>query len=261
MDRAPIDAVALRRSAQAWSSITVVEQTHSTNADLLAEVEAPDRSVLVAEHQIAGRGRLDRAWTSPPRAGLTFSVLLRPNVPIAAWGWLSLLTGVALHEAVRDVAAVDVSLKWPNDLLERASGKKLAGILAQTSGAAVVIGIGLNVTTAVSELPVDTATSLALCGARALDRTRLLTAVLDRWDVRLSEWTRAGGDAEGSGLAEAYRGACSTLGRNIAVTTTDGARLVGNALAIDGAGRLQLAVHGGVQAIGAGDVEHLRPAG
>ena len=87
--------------------------------------------MLVAEHQVAGRGRLDRVWTSPPRAGLTVSLLLRPDVPAARRGWLPLLTGVALAEAVGEVTGVRASLKWPNDLLA-VDGRKLAGILAET---------------------------------------------------------------------------------------------------------------------------------
>ena len=81
--------------------------------------------MLVAEHQVAGRGRLDRVWTSPPRAGLTVSFLLRPDVPAARRGWLPLLTGVALAEAVGEVTGVRASLKWPNDLL--AAGRAQAG--------------------------------------------------------------------------------------------------------------------------------------
>ncbi len=261
MDRAPLDAAVLYAGTrERWARVTIVAETQSSNADLLADAEAPDRSVLVTEYQRAGRGRLERTWTSPPRAGLTFSVLLRPTVPIATWGWLPLLAGVALFDGVREVTDTEVSLKWPNDLLCGTSGGKLAGILAQSSGAAVVIGIGLNVTTSAAELSVDTATSLALCGADALDRTSLLVAVLAHLDAQLTRWAAADGAAEACGLADAYRGACSTLGRNIAVTTTDGARLVGHALAIDEGGRLRLAVRGGVQAIGAGDVEHLRSA-
>ena len=88
-------------------------------------------TVLVAEHQVAGRGRLDRVWTSPPRAGLTVSFLLRPDVPAARRGWLPLLTGVALAESVGEVTGVRASLKWPNDLLA-VDGRKLAGILAES---------------------------------------------------------------------------------------------------------------------------------
>lgn len=259
MERAPLDVDALRVAVEGhWTRIDVVQETESTNADLLADTAAPDRTVLAAEHQRAGRGRLDRTWVSPPRAGLTFSVLLRPTAPIATWGWLPLLAGVALHEAVVSTGA-DASLKWPNDLLCGADGRKLAGVLAQTSGEAVVIGIGLNVTASPDELPGDGATSLARCGAGTLDRTTLLAAVLSCLDSRAVQWSDVDGDAEASGLAEAYRRACATLNRPVAVTTIDGAALTGTAVDIDSAGRLLVDTPAGVQAVGAGDVQHLRP--
>ena len=132
-------------------------ETSSTNADLLATArERADRQVLVAEQQTSGRGRLDRVWTSPPRAGLLFSMLVRPRAPIAEWGWLPLLTGVALAEAVQDVAGLACALKWPNDLLLGEQRRKAAGILVQSTEDAVVIGIGLNVSTTLDELPVPT---------------------------------------------------------------------------------------------------------
>src|SRR5262249_5320177 len=148
-----------------WARVEVVEEIASTNTDLLAASGAPDRSVLAAEHQTAGRGRFDRSWTSPPRAGLTFSVLLRPAVPAPLWGWLPLLAGLALRGALPATAHVPTSLKWPNDLLATQDGRKLAGILVQTSGDAVVVGMGVNVDTTADELPDGAATSLALCGA------------------------------------------------------------------------------------------------
>lgn len=254
--RAPLDAARLRQELAArWASIEVVDETASTNADLLASTDAPDRSVLVAEHQVAGRGRLERAWTSPPRAGLTFSVLLRPTPPVATWGWLPLLTGVALHDAIAPLCA-DAALKWPNDLL--LGDLKVAGILAQTGGPdasapGVVIGVGLNVSTTADELPVPSATSLALAGVEA-DRTDVLVAVLTALDARYAQWADVRGDAEACGLAAAYRAACATLGREVAVTGTDGAVVRGVAEGIDSSGRLQV----GHQIIGAGDVEHLR---
>jgi BirA family biotin operon repressor/biotin-[acetyl-CoA-carboxylase] ligase len=239
--------------------VDVVGETASTNADLLADTSAPDRSVLAAEHQQAGRGRFDRSWASPPRAGLTFSALLRPGVPIQHWGWLPLLAGVALYEAVGEVTGLPVSLKWPNDLLA-ADGRKLAGVLAQTSGHAVVIGIGLNVDTTAAELPVDTATSLALAGAAGLDRTELLIAILSRLDARYAQWADVAGDAEACGLAAAYRADCATLGQQVRVALADGARLTGVALDVDEIGRLLVRTDAGEQAVGAGDVEHVRLA-
>jgi BirA family biotin operon repressor/biotin-[acetyl-CoA-carboxylase] ligase len=248
-----------------WARVTVVAETDSTNSDLLADPSAPDRAVLVSEHQAAGRGRLDRAWVSPPGAGLTFSVLLRPEVPVPRWGWLSLLAGVALHEAVASLQGVRVALKWPNDLLagrdeDSAPISKVAGILAQTSGDAVVIGIGLNVHTQRADLPVEYATSLALCGAQPLHRGELLAAILTRLDARYTQWVDVAGDAEACGLAAAYRAACTTVGQVVAVTGTDGKVVRGTATGIDSSGRLEVDVGGRIQVIGAGDVEHVRPA-
>jgi len=261
MERAPLDPARLQDALAArWGRVQVVAETSSTNADLLADTGAPDRTVRAAENQVAGRGRFDRSWSSPPRAGLTFSVLLRPSVPLMHWGWLPLLTGLALHEAVTTSTGVATSLKWPNDLLAHPGGGKLAGILAQTSGEAVVVGIGLNVDTTAAELPVENATSLALAGAGAVDRTDLLTAILRRLDARVAQWVDCGGDADACGLAAAYRAACSTIGRSVRITLADGVTVVGTALDVDGVGRLTVRTADGEQTVGAGDVEHLRPA-
>lgn len=263
--RDPVDAARLRESLQPhWARVDVVAATGSTNADLLADTAAPDRTLLVAEHQHAGRGRLDRSWTSPPGAGLTFSVLLRPPVPLLAWSWLPLLAGVALAEAVGSHTGVDVALKWPNDLLA-ADGGKLAGILAQTAGDAVVIGIGLNVDLDRDELPVPTATSLRLAGAPPTDRTALLADIARILHARAAQWTDHGGDAEASGLARAYRERCTTLGREVRVELADGGTAVGEAVDVDPLGRLVLretgptSEGGKTRTIGAGDVEHVRP--
>ena len=260
MERAPIDSVALQAALGArWSRVEVVPEIDSTNATLLADDTAPDRTLLVAEHQSAGRGRLDRTWTSPAQTGLTFSVLIRPEPPVDTWGWLPLLTGLAVCDALVAATRVDVALKWPNDLLAGPEEKKLAGILAQTTGPAVVVGIGLNVSTTLDELPVETATSLALEGATDLDRTRLLTAVAGEFDQRVAQWTDARGDAEACGLAADYRAACLTIGRAVTILTTAGPALRGRAVGIDADGRLQLDDNGRITVIGAGDVEHLRP--
>jgi BirA family biotin operon repressor/biotin-[acetyl-CoA-carboxylase] ligase len=216
--------------------------------------------LLVAEHQAAGRGRFDRRWSSPPRAGLTFSVLVRPDVPLVHWGWLPLLAGLALHEAVAEATGVSTSLKWPNDLLAEPGGGKLAGILAQTSGEAVVVGIGLNVDTRADELPVETATSLSLSGAGEIDRTELLIAIARRVDARVAQWSDCRGDAGACGLIEAYRAACSTLGRPVRVALGDGTERQGLAVDVDDLGRLVLRVDGVDEHVAAGDVEHLRSA-
>ncbi len=260
MERPPIDVEALHRALDdRWARIVVVDEDESTNTTLLQDESPPDRAVLVAEHQTSGRGRLARTWSSPPRAGLTFSVVVRPDVPIRTWGWLPLLTGVAVREALAETTGCELALKWPNDVLHAPSERKLAGILAQTSGEAVVIGVGLNVTTTEDELPVETATSLSLCGAAELDRTTVLIAVLRRIDARLGQWADVAGDAEACGLAADYRHTCATLGRAVSVSTTSGPVVTGRAVGIDPDGRLQVEHGGRVDAVGAGDVEHLRP--
>jgi len=262
-DRPALDAAALTAavtgSGGLWRAVEVVEELGSTNAELAARAAAdePAGLVLVAEHQVTGRGRLDRTWTSPPRAGLTVSVLLRPDVPAARRAWLSLLTGVALAEAVTDVAGVRTSLKWPNDLLA-ADGAKLAGILAETSGRAVVIGTGVNVSTRAEELP-DTGTSLELVGGRPVDRAALLLAWLRALERRYTRWVEVLGDPVGSGLARDYLAWCSTVGTTVTVTLPDGATLEGVAEAVDWDGRLVVRTDAGVVELASGDVRHVRP--
>jgi BirA family biotin operon repressor/biotin-[acetyl-CoA-carboxylase] ligase len=240
-----------------WTQLTVVDETESTNADLLGAAEStPEGTVLVAEHQTAGRGRLDRAWTSPPRSGLTFSVLVRPGTPLATWGWLPLLAGVAVCDAV-GAAGLDPMLKWPNDLLLGAAQRKAAGILVQVAGDAAVIGIGLNVSTTADELPVPTAASLRTEGGE-VDRSSLLATILAQLGLQYLGWREAGGNAETCGLAADYQERCATLGQNVTVTTGDGTTLRGYATGIDAEGRLRVTADGHEHLVASGDIEHIR---
>ena len=256
MERPSLDVDALRSAlGDRWARVDVVEQTGSTNADLIADLAAPDRTLLAAEDQVAGRGRLDRTWEAPARAGLTVSFLFRPSTPVSTWGWVPLLAGLALRFAVSETFA---GLKWPNDLLNP-DGRKLAGILAQTTGETVVVGIGLNVTTTADELPVDTATSMLLSGSASLDRTTVLIDLARSLDQRMAQWEDVHGDAEACGLAADYAQACVTLGRDVRVSLLDGAVVDGRAVRVASDGRLLVDVDGELITIGAGDVEHLRP--
>ncbi|MEO3976105.1 biotin--[acetyl-CoA-carboxylase] ligase [Streptomyces sp. CAU 1734] len=273
LDRPPLNAPALRRALlrpdALWTSFDVVPATGSTNSDLAARAaDSAEGAVLVAEEQSAGRGRLDRVWTAPPRSGLFFSVLLRPGpgVPQERWGWLPLLAGVAAAAGLSRAAGVDMSLKWPNDLLVRAGGgeRKAGGILAERAGAdAVVIGIGINVTLREDELPVPGAGSLLLANAVSTDRDPLLRAVLRSLADWYEEWRAVGGDPVASRLQEAYAAGCATLGRTVRAELPGGRSVTGEAVALDGDGRLVLApADGGPrEAVGAGDIVHLRPAG
>jgi BirA family biotin operon repressor/biotin-[acetyl-CoA-carboxylase] ligase len=272
LDRPPLNAAALRRAlvreGELWSRVEVVQRTGSTNTDLAAraaEGAVAEGAVLVAEEQTAARGRLDRQWTAPPRSGLFFSVLLRPaEVPVARWGWLPLLTGVAVATGLSRTAGVDTALKWPNDLLVTVGGeeRKAGGILAERAGAdGVVIGVGVNVTLRAEELPVPHAGSLALAGAVSTDRDPLLRGVLRSLADWYGRWRAADGDPAACGLQETYAAGCATLGRRVRAELPGDRSVTGEAVAVDGDGRLVLATEDGVQEpVGAGDIVHLRPA-
>ena len=273
--RPPLNSVALTkqvvRLGGLWSEVLIVARTGSTNTDCAARARAgaPEGLVLAAEEQTAGRGRLGRTWLSPPRAALTFSVLLRPaGVPPARRGWLPLLAGVATATAVRHVSGLDARLKWPNDLL--LGPRKLAGILAEQSGDAVIVGIGVNVSAARAELPVTGAaalpgtslpgTSLLLEGSASLDRERLLREILaeiERW-YRAWRGNEIPGDPQASGLRAAYLGLCSTVGRDVQAELPAGNIIRGTAAGVDADGRLIVRTAEGEVAVGAGDVRHLR---
>jgi BirA family transcriptional regulator, biotin operon repressor / biotin---[acetyl-CoA-carboxylase] ligase len=151
----------------------------------------PVGSIVVTDHQTAGRGRLERRWESPPGTSLLVSFVLEPN-PV-----LSLAAGVAAAEA----CGPDVRLKWPNDLLLQ--GKKLGGILVETTPDRAICGIGINLTWAPD-------------GAAKLERPR--DEVLDRLRTRIEEWTSAPSDA----VLERWRELSATLGRRIRIDSTEG---------------------------------------
>lgn len=270
--RQPLDAASLRRAAVApdglWREIEVVPSTGSTNADLLARAlrGEPEGVVLAAEEQTAGRGRMGRTWTSPPHAALTFSLLTRPEVPPARRGWLPLLTGVAVAAAVTELTGVEARLKWPNDLL--AGEAKLAGILAEAAGDAIVVGIGLNVSTEPAELSqllaatgpgALPATSLRAAGATALNREELLLAILAWFERWYQRWRQAGGDPDRSGLRAEYVRWSATIGRTVRAELPGGQTLSGPAAGVDPDGRLLVRVSAGSEvAVAAADVVHLR---
>jgi BirA family biotin operon repressor/biotin-[acetyl-CoA-carboxylase] ligase len=261
----PLDAGRLRDSLVGpWAQLDVVERTGSTNADLMAAAAdgAPDRTVLVAEHQDAGRGRLTRSWVSPAGSGITVSVLLRPaGVPPSRFAWLPLLAGLAVLETVRQFSPAPAGLKWPNDVLIGREPRKVAGILAEVADAhrpAVVIGIGLNVAAAPSDQPF--ATSLA-AESGAVDRGAVLVALLSRLAAREAEWRDGRGDPERTRLRADYRAACASLGSEVRVELPGGTLITGIAEDVDPDGRLLLLDPSGHRrAVSAGDVVHLRPA-
>lgn len=256
--RPSLDADALATSAPGSFTVEVVDTAASTNA-LVAErarAGAPAGLVVVAEHQTSGRGRLDRSWETPARSALTVSVLVRPDSHPDRWPWLPLLTGLAAHASLPEGAA----LKWPNDVL--LGDRKVAGILVELvetpTGPAAVLGIGINVGMTADELPVETATSLAVEG-HDIDRTALLIAFLGELAAQLDRWAR-GREADPEIRAE-YVERCSTIGRDVEVALPSGETMTGRALDVDEGGRLVVRTDAGATAVGAGDVVHVRPTG
>lgn len=271
-----------------FARVEVVETSPSTNAELVAAVRSdpagwPAPSALVAEHQTAGKGRAGRSWETPARAGLTVSVLLRPQVPAEALGWLPLLAGLAVVRAVSD-DGVTAAVKWPNDVLlpavDTIAGlglyRKVAGILAQVVPAvpgaqgaqrapgsealAVVLGIGLNVSQSADELPVPTATSLALAGYPRPDRTDVLVRLLGEVHAVVRRWEQAGGDAAAAGLLDEYTAVSATLGTRVRAELAGGAGTVaGEAVGLDRSGALVVRTESGEErTVTAGDIWHLR---
>jgi BirA family biotin operon repressor/biotin-[acetyl-CoA-carboxylase] ligase len=234
-----------------WDVRTVAE-TASTNADLAdaARAGAPEGTVIVADHQTAGRGRLDRTWESPPGSGLAASVLVRPDaLAPEQWPWIPLMAGVAAADAIRTLGLVP-RLKWPNDV--EVDGLKLAGLLVERvetpTGPAAVIGIGLNVEMTTEQLPIPHATSLALQGVEA-GRDDVLSALLSALGDRYRELQESA-----STLRADYVAACGTVGSAVRVSLPDGDTLEGEATDVDELGRLVVDGH----PVTAGDVVHVR---
>ena len=234
--------------------MTLLPTAGSTN-EIAVERPVP-RRVVVADHQVAGRGRLDRTWATPAGSALTFSAVVRPELADQHWPLIPLATGLAVADAVRRLGGTP-AVKWPNDVLIPPG--KLAGILVERTAAlpgqepCAVIGIGINVDLAVEELPVPTATSLAIAGI-TVSRTDLLGLVLQALDRRLGELV-----ADPAGFVNAYREECDTVGRDVEVFMPSGERVRGRATDIDQHGRLVVDVAGEALAVSAGDVVHVRP--
>lgn len=250
-DRAPLDPSRLPGRVQ------ILPEAGSTNALLASRARqgAPAGQVLVTEHQIAGRGRLDRVWTTPARSALTFSVLLRPDLAPAQWPWIPLATGYAVHAAL--VARLGgLGLKWPNDVLvSNGVDRKLCGILVERvetpDGPVAVIGIGLNVSLTEEEKPVETATSLLIELGEEIDRTALLNELLVSLDRAIA--LLGAGD-----LRMAYAKACITIGREVRVELPAGESLTGRATGLDENGRLGVQTPEKIHWVSAGDVIHVR---
>lgn len=249
--------------------VSWVRSTGSTNADLAAAVRLGGTGfrVLVTDHQETGRGRFSRPWQDAPGTSALMSLLIPNDRPATDWGWLSMVAGLAVVRAVEEAGADPrrVTLKWPNDVLvdaEREHGGKLCGILSERvdgpAGPHAVIGIGLNVSMGSEDLPVPTATSLALCGLPH-DRAHLVASIVRAVDDLLGEWLETGT------VRDAYRERCDTIGSPVRLTfdplTVGGGPRVVEGIGVDVAadGSIVVETQGRRQAFAAADVQHLRP--
>lgn len=256
-------------AAAAVPSFTFTGSSPSTNAELL-RADAPHGTVLATDDQTAGRGRLDRRWVAPAGSALAVTVVLRPTTPAGTGleptrgGWIPLLAGLAMVEALDAALAAPAWLKWPNDVLvgAGADARKLCGILVELAAdGAFVVGAGLNTRMTVAQLPVATATSLAIAAGSADDA--VVDAVLARYLAGLlgsvAALADADGDAARAGLDRRVAERCGTLGAPVRVELPGGGELRGTALALDPQGRLRVRTDTGREdAVAAGDVVHLR---
>ncbi|MDU1462422.1 MAG: biotin--[acetyl-CoA-carboxylase] ligase [Corynebacterium sp.] len=269
--------------ADDFTTIDFVEKTGSTNTDLMQATNVADGTVLLADEQLSGKGRLGRTWTAPAGSQVIFSVLLLPE-SLEHLGTLPLAAGLAVTDSIEGTV-----LKWPNDV--HIDGNKLCGILAEAGpvgqafkaapkteltkvevskaevnkaevnkaevnkavgGAApsarVVVGMGINVTLTREDLPIEKATSLALEG-HDTDRTELAITVLKNLRRRIVQW-----ENQDPQLLRDYRAVCSSLGQEVRLETPSG-DVTGHVDGIGEDGRIMVAG----EYYSAGDVTHLRP--
>ncbi|OIH92189.1 MULTISPECIES: biotin--[acetyl-CoA-carboxylase] ligase [unclassified Curtobacterium] len=257
----PVTGSAVRASG---ATLETPARTGSTNADLLDVATARQHgSVVATMDQTAGRGRLDRSWSAPAGETLAASVLVRADLDDRDRGWLPLVAGAAMRDAVASVLPSDaaVVVKWPNDV--QVAGDKVCGILCQVAtDGSVVVGAGVNLTIPTDRLPTPTSTSLRLAGA-VDDAPTLADAVLSAFHRALLEAVvalAAGGPAAET-VRSRVRAACGTIGRRIRLELPDGTVEEAEATGIDDEGRITIRDRAGAaRGVAVGDVTHLRYA-
>lgn len=252
-----VDPVRLQAllGATRWNPIRVVTATASTNSDVAVAARggAPEGLVIIADFQQQGRGRFSREWTARPGDSVAISALVRPALPMEQWGWLPLMAGVAVANALANAADVPAGLKWPNDVM--VDDRKICGILGELvdtpEGPAAVIGMGINTAMTREHLPVATATSLAILGV-PYETTHLTAAVLRGLDDILRRV------AQGTHPHADYLAQCRTIGKHVRVQTSATDSVEGTAVGVDRNGHLVVDVDGRTRTFAAGDVVHLR---
>lgn len=246
-------------------NLCILPEVSSTNSHALTLTESPSAhgTVVVAERQTAGRGRLDRTWFSPSALNLYTSVLLMPSTALPSMTWIPLIAGLALTKAIYQTCGLQASLKWPNDVLLQ--DRKLGGILCEGHSQGphqqvVVIGMGLNVNMVATDFPDELrqySTSLRIHTQTDINRNMLLAHLLNSLEL----WYGQLSDGHLDSIRAAYTSQCETLGRDLLVHLTNGEkfRAIGHAIGHDGALHVCLKDVPGspVRIIHSGDVTHL----
>lgn len=248
--RAPLDTAVIASLTSRYWRVSVADLTTSTQTDLAELVNsnsAKTGDVLATEFQTAGRGRLDRTFEAASGSALLFSFFIKPNRVRNDWGFISHLAALSMQEVISHDHPTKVWLKWPNDIL--IGDKKVAGLLAQATDDGVIIGIGVNVAMTADELPVETATSLAITGSNKLDRNLMLGEFLNRFEVNFEKWDN------GADFIDSYSAVCATLGRQVQVEVVGRANRIGKAISVNKIGALML--DDGFE-VNVGDIVHLR---
>lgn len=246
-----------------------LERIESTNAELVRReriAAQPHFTALATLDQTNGRGRLGRTWSAAPGAALAISVVIRPeSIPADRLGLLTLIAGLAARDAVAgQLPGSSVSVKWPNDVL--VGGRKIAGVLAEVEPrtGAVILGVGINTAMTQAQLPVPTATSIAIESGEATAprelADRVVTDFLAGLAALVERFEAAHGDIDRGGIRTELEAACGTLGERVSVQQPDGTSITGRAVGIGVDGSLILDADGSNRptAILAGDVTHLR---
>lgn len=248
--------------------LELFDHVPSTNREAteLAQAGCEHGTVVAADSQTAGRGRLSRTWFSPAGSNVYCSIVVKKPIPadrLTDWlSWLPLVAALAVAEAVQTVAATTLSVKWPNDLV--VADRKIGGILCESgtaqAGPYQVIGIGLNVNVDRGDFPIEIrnlATSIWQERGMAIDRNRLLAQLLNELEPCIDELAERGTER----VARAYRQRCSTIGKTVKATLAAGSDCVGLAEAIGPDGSLQVRTTGvptSLLSLRVADIIHLR---
>jgi BirA family biotin operon repressor/biotin-[acetyl-CoA-carboxylase] ligase len=248
--RAPLDKSVIASLTSQYWRVSVVDLTTSTQRDLADLVKsnwAKTGEVIAAEFQSAGRGRLERSFDAAPNSALLFSFYISPKRARSDWGFIAHLAALTMYEVISLDLSEKVWLKWPNDIL--IGQMKVAGLLAQVTDEGLIVGIGINVAMATQELPVETATSLAISGSNQLDRNVILSRFLNAFENNFAKWDK------GADFVNGYSQVCSTLGREVQIEVSGRENRTGIAKSINKSGALVL--EDGFE-VNVGDVVHLR---